>query len=166
MQYLQNTQLIAQMTWAMFILIFDFFMKPTIELFGVMFVIIFIDLVTGIIKSIFKKVARTSRGLRRTIVKLMQYIIPVLLLWGAGKYIPEQKKMFQTASGFVMMFIIYIEITSIFENLYEIDSESKIAKFLYRPALIILKFGIENNPVQKTANVVTNSDSNNSQLNN
>jgi hypothetical protein len=55
-----------------------------------------------------------------------------------------------------MLFIIYIEVTSIFENLYAIDNTSMISKYLYKPVLVILKFGIENNAVVKAADKIEN----------
>lgn len=146
-----NTLLFAKITWGAILLWFEFFTKPTFSLMGVVFAVIAIDLITGIVKSVFKKIARTSQGYRKTITKLMQYIIPVLILWGAGNYIPEYKLRLEQASGFVMLFIIYIEVTSIFENLYEIDNKSPISRYLYKYALVVLKFGLEHNPVQQAA---------------
>lgn len=151
---MSTTLLTAKITWAAILLWFDFFMAPSFNLFGVVLAVMAIDLVTGLTKAKFKKIERTSEGLRKTIVKLMQYIIPIFIFWGAGRFIPEYKDRLQQASGWVMMFIIYIEVTSIFENLYEIDKKSIISKFLYKPALKILKFGIENNAVTAAAEKV------------
>ena len=50
-----------------------------------------------------------------------------------------------------MYFILYIEITSILENLYKVDGTSSIAKYIYKPLLTILKFGLENNPILDAA---------------
>jgi len=100
--------LVAKFTWASVLLLFEFFMKPSFSLFGVVLTVIFIDFITGVVKSIFRKVARTSEGYRKTIIKLLQYIIPIFIFWGAGHYIPEYKEKLEQASGFVMMFIVYI----------------------------------------------------------
>ncbi|HAN37430.1 MAG TPA: hypothetical protein DCQ29_00890, partial [Chitinophagaceae bacterium] len=51
----------------------------------------------------------------------------------------------------LLIFIIYIEVTSIFENLYAIDSNSTFAKFFIKPILNLLTFQIKNNPVTKAA---------------
>ena len=146
----------AKITWAFILLGIEFLVKPTLSLFTALMVVVTLDLITGIMKAKFKKEERTSDGYRKTIVKLMQYITPILLLWVSGRWIPEYKLELQSASGYVTMFVIYIEVTSIFENLYEIDKKSTIAKFLYRPALKVLKFGIENNPVTQAADKLEN----------
>lgn len=146
-----TTFLFAKITWAFVLLWFDFFMTPSLSLMGVMIGAVVLDLITGIVKAKFLKVARTSTGLRRTVVKISQYAVPVLVFWVAGKFIPEYKERLQQAGGFLMMFIVYIECTSIFENLYAIDHKTPISKYLYRPALVILKFGIEHNPVAEAA---------------
>lgn len=137
----------AKLCWGGSLLLIDLLVNPTFALFAVVLVSIAMDFVTGIVKAKFKGVNRTSEGYRKTVVKLMQYIVPILILWGAGRYIPEYQLHLHRASGWVMMFIIYIEVTSIFENLYEIDSTSMISKYLYKPMLRILKLGIKNNPV-------------------
>ena len=145
----------AKIIWGFLLLGIDLLVIPSFNLLIAMMIVIGLDLVTGVAKAVFKKVARTSECYRETIKKLMQYLIPVLLLWIGGRFIPEHKSMLQSASGYVMMFIIYIEATSIFENLYDIDSTSSIAKFFYKPALVILKFGIEKNAVVKAADKIT-----------
>ena len=146
-----STLLFAKICWASILLWFDFFMAPSLSLMGVMLAVIFLDFITGVVKAKIQKINRTSEGYRKTITKLLQYIIPVLVLYGAGRYIPEYKERLQQASGFVMLFIIYIEVTSIFENLYAIDNKTMISKFMYKPVLVILKFGIEHNVVVEAA---------------
>lgn len=146
-----NTLLSAKVFWGATLLFLDFFMNPTFSLFGVLMAVIGIDFLTGVVKAKFKKLARTSEGYRKTVTKLLQYIVPVLILWGGGRFIPEYAERLKQASGWVMMFIIYIEVTSIFENLYEIDKKSPISKYLYRPALVILKFGLEHNAIEQAA---------------
>lgn len=141
----------AKLAWASMLLFIDFLAKPTLSLFTVVMILIALDFLTGVTKAKLKKQDRTSEGYRKTVTKLLQYMIPILVLWGASKFLPENKEMLQKIAGWVMMFINYIEATSIFENLYEIDKNSIISKFIYRPALLILKFGIEHNPVTKAA---------------
>lgn len=140
--------------WGGILLGIDLMINPSFKLFSVVLILIALDFITGITKAKFKKNARTSEGYRKTIVKVLQYIVPILVLWIAGRYIPEQKATLQSCSGYVMMFILYIEATSIFENLYEIDKTSMIAKYLYRPALVLLKVGIEKNAVTEAAKKV------------
>jgi len=143
--------------WTPTLLFVEFILQPSFSLFGVVMACILIDFVTGFAKAKFNKQDRTSKAMRRTFIKLSQYMVPIFLLWGASlicHYQPEYKtyeKMLRTFCGFVMMFVIYIEVTSIFENLYEIDKTSPIARYLYKYALIILKVGLEHNAVKETA---------------
>lgn len=146
----------AKILWGVALLGIDLMVNPSLNLLKAVGIAIVLDLATGILKAKMRKQARTSKGYRKTMVKLSQYLVPVLILSLAGKWIPEKADLLNSAAGYVMMFIIYIEVTSIFENLYEIDKTSTIAKYLYRPALVILKFGIEHNPVTKAADNIVN----------
>lgn len=140
-----------KLLWGGVTLFIDLIVSPSFELLGFVLGAIALDFVTGVTKAKFKKEARTSDGYRKTIVKVMQYIIPVVIIWVASFRVPHYQSALQQVAGWVMLFIIYIEVTSTFENLYEIDKKSVIAKYLYRPALKILKFGITHNPVVDAA---------------
>lgn len=141
----------AKIFWGGVLLFIDILTIPTFKLFYVLVLAIAIDFITGIIKAKMQAKARTSEGYRKTVVKLMQYIVPVLVIWIGSKNIPEYGQTLKEIGGWLMMFIIYIEFTSILENLYEVDQKSIIAKYVYKPGLKILKFGIENNQVAKAA---------------
>lgn len=141
----------AKLIWAGVLLGLEFFVKPSLDLLSVVGVMVILDFATGVTKAKFRKEERTSEGFRKTITKVMQYAIPVVALWFAGKRIPEATKTLEMFSGFLMMFIIYVEATSIVENLYAIDNRSMLSKYLYKPLLAILKFGIEKNPVTGAA---------------
>lgn len=147
-----------KLLWGGILLGIDLMISPSFNLLTVVLILIALDFITGITKAKMKKKDRTSEGYRKTITKLLQYLVPILVLWVAGKYIPEHKAMLQSASGYVMMFICYIEATSIFENLYEIDKTSVISRFLYKPMLKILKLGIEKNPVTEAADKIPDTD--------
>lgn len=143
-----------KLAWAGILLFLDFIINPTFGLFTAAIILMLIDLVTGIAKAKFQHRERTSEGYRKTVVKLLQYMVPVIVLYMGARFIPEHAIMLKKASGYLIMFICYIEATSIFENLYEMDKKSMIAKYLYRPALIVLKFGLEKNPVNNAAEKV------------
>lgn len=140
-----------KLLWGGVMLFIEVITKPTLGLMYVVAGAIVLDFLTGVAKAVMKKEARTSEGYRKTVIKFMQYIIPIVLLWLASYRIPNYKQSLQEMAGWLMLFVLYIEFTSIMENLYEIDKKSVIAKYLYRPALKILKFGIHNNPVTKAA---------------
>jgi phage-related holin len=141
----------AKIFWGGTLLFIDVITAPSFNMLFVVMGAIAIDFITGIAKAKAKKVARTSEGFRKTVVKLMQYLVPILVLWVASKRVPGYETALKEISGWLMLFITYIEVTSIFENLYKIDNKTVIAKYVYKPALRLLKFGIENNAVVKAA---------------
>lgn len=152
----------ALLAWSTILLGIDLYLSPSMNLFMIMWVAIGIDFVTGITKAKLLKENRTSKGFRKTVVKISQYMIPVLVIGFVAMRLPEKaatvegnpyfsKAFLLKANGWLMMFIIYIEITSIFENLYEIDKKTVIAKYIYKPALFLLKLGLEKNPVANAA---------------
>lgn len=158
----------SKIVWGFILLGVDLLMTPRMTTIGIIFTLVVIDFITGIAKAKIQKVARTSEGYRRTIIKVLQYLIIPVVFWLAGYYVktnlvgsPEDietmKKvslMLEKIGGWLMLFIIYIEVTSIFENVYEIDKKGMFAKLL-KPILAILKFGFENNPIQRLADKLT-----------
>jgi phage-related holin len=146
----------AKIAWGGLLIFIDVaFLTPKFNLIWVLCAFIIVDFITGVIKAKIHKKARTSAGYRKTIIKVSQYLIPVFglfgLSWLAKTYAPDKEIMIKQVNGFIMYFIMYIELTSILENLYEVDNTSTVAKYLYKPLLKILKFGIENNPAAKAA---------------
>lgn len=144
-----NTTFLAKFTWATILLFFDLLVTPSLDMVYIVAAAISIDFATGIAKAKMRKQERTSEGYRRTMVKLLQYVVPIIVLWGGSTLISEYKENLEKFAGWLMLFVTYVEVTSIFENLYEIDKKSVIGKYLYKNVLKILKFGIENNPVNK-----------------
>ena len=124
----------AKIFWGVTLLFIDVLIHPSFNMFFVVLGAILLDFITGIAKAKFQKIARTSEGYRRTVVKLMQYIVPILVIWIASKRVPGYEATLKEIGGWLMLFITYIEVTSIFENLYEIDKKSVIGKYVYKPA--------------------------------
>jgi phage-related holin len=145
---------------------FNLFFTPKITAVLVVFGLVIFDFVTGVIKAKIKGNARTSEGYRKTLKKIPGYIIIPVVLWLAGvlcktyiqpdastdsETIARISKILKSASGWVLIFIVFIETKSIFENLYEIDKTSPFNRFFIKPILTILSFGIENNPLKTAA---------------
>lgn len=127
---------------------------PNIQFILWMSVAIVLDFVTGIVKSKAIGQARTSAGYRKTIVKFFQYAGAItcgVVLQHVGSINEGTRLLLGYMNDFLLIFITYIEVTSIFENLYAIDSGTMIAKYFYAPVLKILTFQIKNNPVLKQA---------------
>lgn len=128
---------------------------PTPNLLLVMGVAIVLDFLTGILKSVILKKVRTSEGYRKTVIKFTQYggsVVVGMLL----KYIGAQNSDMANIGLYaeyltdgLVIFIIFIELTSVLENVYAIDQETPFSKYLVGPLLKLLTFQIKNNPVTK-----------------
>ena len=126
---------------------------PTPSLLLVMGVAIVLDLITGIIKAIYFERMRTSEGYRKTVIKFTQYggaVVVGMLL----KYISGQSSDMANIQPYVeyltnglVIFIIFIECTSVLENLYAIDQQTPFSKYFVGPLLKLLTFQIKNNPI-------------------
>ena len=143
----------------------NFKFLPDFTLLALLAVVIVVDFLTGIWKAKGRGEVRTSDGFRKTVNKFLQYGCAIVC--GAVlAYIGEQKGGAGTVAiagllnDGLLIFIIYIEITSIFENLYAIDKTTMISKYFYLPVLKILTFQIKNNPIAKQADSIGSGDDN------
>lgn len=133
---------------------FQFF--PSTSLLFWMAVAICLDFFTGVAKAASKGEARTSEGYRKTIVKAFQYLGAlaagvILANAGIGTNNEHVQSLLLFVNDGLCVFIIFIEITSVFENLVELDKHSMMSKYFFTPALRLLTFQIKNNPVAKSA---------------
>jgi phage-related holin len=87
-------------------------MKPLI---AGLFILLALDLITGIRKAALNKKAITSVGLRKSISKFLEYSIAIL----ASQVFTFVFKLDITLSYYVALFIATIELKSIFENISE-----------------------------------------------
>jgi phage-related holin len=87
-------------------------MKPLI---AGLFILLALDLITGIRKAALNKQAITSGGLRKSISKFLEYSIAIL----ASQVFTFVFKLDITLSYYVALFIATIELKSIFENISE-----------------------------------------------
>lgn len=131
---------------------------PTGTLMIAMGAAVALDFLTGVIKASLSNQARTSQGYRRTVIKFMQYggAVCVSMLM---KYLMSLKgaDAMQTLAPYadflndgLLFFIIFIEITSIVENLYAIDNKSVFAVYFIKPMLRIMTFAVKNNSFSKS----------------
>jgi phage-related holin len=115
---------------------------PNANLLVYLGIAIAVDFVTGVLKAIILKQARTSSGFRRTVTKFLQYggtlVVGVILAnvakennWGASSTL----NFFNDA---LIVFMVYIEATSVFENMYACDSKSVFSKMVIVPIYKIL----------------------------
>jgi phage-related holin len=136
----------------------NFNLVPPVHLFGLMGIAIGLDFITGVAKAVVMQEARTSNGYRKTVKKFIQYggsiavtLMIRYLLSKQPELEPGMKYVNWLGNG-LMVFIILIEFTSIFENLYAIDKSSMMSKYIIKPMLKILTLQIRNNPINQQAN--------------
>lgn len=125
---------------------------PSVSLLFYMAVAIILDFVSGIVKAKVLRQVRTSSGYRRSVIKFLQYggsiaIGLVLANAGEGTTADSFKAMLSYFNDGLILFIIYIEVTSVFENLYAVDNKTLMSRYFIAPVLKILTWQIKNNPV-------------------
>jgi hypothetical protein len=129
---------------------------PSLPLLLWMGLVIMVNFFTGIAKDVVLQQARTSKGYRETVGKFFQYggalFVGIALAHaGNGTENDHMKILLSYFNDGLVILIIYIEVTAIFENLHAMDKESQFAKFVIAPALKVLTWQIKNNPVAKAA---------------
>ena len=139
---------------------------PTLTLMIAMGCVITLDFFTGIIKAFFKGEARTSKGYRRTVSKFIQYggavcvsmvMKYLMVMKGDDNFSPFIPFMDYLNNG-LLFFIIFIEITSVLENMYAIDKNSPFAHYIIKPLLKLMTFAIKNNTIIEASNKVGKSE--------
>lgn len=126
---------------------------PTGTLLLAMAVAVILDFIAGVIKASYNNQVRTSEGYRKTVVKFIQYggavCVSMLLKFlvglkdqGTVEYLNPYMEFLNDG---LLIFIIFIEVTSVLENMYAIDSKSVFAVYFIKPLLKIMTFAIKNN---------------------
>jgi hypothetical protein len=104
-----------------------------------------LDLVFGILKTIFKCQQRRSNGFRKSIIKLLQYggciIVATVILNIIRASTEKFGQQFSWIFGDIMLYLmIYIEFVSVLENMEEMAP----ASFFVRPVRRIITFQLRN----------------------
>lgn len=114
-----------------------------------------LDLLTGIIKAKLNNVIRTSKAMRRSVIKFIQYFTAIALAVGLQWMLKDLDESTKENISYItrglIVFIVFIEIFSCCENVYEVDKTSKFSVYVITPILKILSFGFKNNPLSKEA---------------
>lgn len=102
-----------------------------------------LDLITGVAKAVRNNVPRTSTGFRKTVVKFIQYggaIAIGIILANVSEFRNDDSSewIYKYFSNTMLLFMIYIEIKSVFENLIEVSPDSDFTRFFLRPIHDIL----------------------------
>lgn len=104
-----------------------------------------LDLLTGIAKAVKKDIPRTSTGLRQTVVKFIQYggaISVGIILANVSEYQNDSSSqiIYKYFSNSMLLFIIFIEIKSILENMIEVSPDSDFTRYFLGPIHNLLSF--------------------------
>lgn len=117
-------------------------------LIGVIGVVI-LDFLTAMAKLKAQKIEPTSEGYRRSISKFSQYGGAIAVAYGLYFLFKAQLPNAPIVLNIILLAVIFVEVTSIFENLYEVDSKSYFGRYFIYPVLKIMKFGMVQNPAMK-----------------
>lgn len=92
----------------------------------------FLDMVTGIMKAVKRKEAVTSYGIRRTVVKALQYGIFLIVVHGLDNFRVkgEEIQVFGWLVTAAYSFLMGIEGKSILENLATLDESFDVGRFI------------------------------------
>ncbi len=110
---------------------------PDANLLMWVFIAMMLDFISGVIKAVVQHEARTSSGFRKTVIKFTQYAGAILVGVVLANTIPDNVIVGYVNSALLIL-LIYIEATSVFENLYAIDSSSPFSRFFISPVLKLL----------------------------
>ncbi|MCX8018930.1 MAG: phage holin family protein [Chitinophagaceae bacterium] len=135
--------------WLFFLGFIKFTFWPDANLLGWMLIAVAIDFLVGFMKAVFLNQKRTSAALRKTLVKFLQYggaIAAALILQNAlfDKKDERLTGLLQYTTDVIVIFIIYVELVSIFENLIEIDPENFMSRYFFKPVHNVLTLNIQN----------------------
>lgn len=116
------------------------------------------DLITGILKTKLLKEEVTSEKARRTIIKFLQYfgcLGLVVVMINQNSTNATFVEVMNWAKDGVTILILYIELLSVFENLYAMDKTTRIAIYFIRPIYWLLSLAVRSNPAKKIQDAAT-----------
>lgn len=129
---------------------------PKLSLLLWVFILMILDLITGLLKAKFLKDPITSERMRGTIIKFLQYfgcIGVVIVIINQEHESENVKAAMNWLKNGVTMLILYIECYSVLENLYQMDKKSTFARFVVRPLYRLLSLAIKDNELNRQAKV-------------
>lgn len=111
---------------------------PDVLLLAGLLAVILVDFVFGVTRATFQGNRRSSRGFRQTLTKFLQYggciIVSIVILNIVSVSAPGFGPRFSSLFGnFMLCFMIYIEVVSIFENMEALAPGSLFVKYFVRP---------------------------------
>jgi len=122
---------------------------PDANLIAWVFITMLLDLITGVIKAVVLHQARTSSGYRKTVIKFTQYVGAMAVGIILANTLSKDSEIVGYVNSALLILLIYIEATSIFENLYAIDNTSPFSRFFIAPILKLLTLAIKKMPISQ-----------------
>ena len=151
-------KLLLSLTFTLLNINFGFLPSPDLLL--LMGIAMMVDFGTGYAKAVVLKEPRTSTGLRKTIIKFIQYggaIVIGMFLSYLSQNVQEAKKDWEVLSTYMnwfnsglLTFIIFIEIVSILENLQAINPNGAFTRYIISPLLRVLTLQLKANSLDAT----------------
>lgn len=122
--------------------VFQIVFFPNISLIIWAFIAMGIDFFSGLIKSKFINEKATSGRLKDTVGKYVQYVGAMVLGIILNNTIKQDNQILEYVNDGLIIFIIYVEVFSIIENLIAIAPDSPITNIVFKPLLNILSLRI------------------------
>lgn len=129
---------------------------PNFSLLAWLGIAIMVDFLSAMGRSVILNEPRTSKKLQGTIKKFIMYFgalsISIIFLHikdltGYGAELPIAPYL----NNGLVIFMVYVEMVSILENLIAIDSKDTLSVFILKPLHRLLTFQLKNNPIKKAA---------------
>lgn len=109
-----------------------------------------LDLITGLLKAWSKGQVTTSSGFRKTIIKIGSYVGTVvgfvILVNVMSMYADNKNIDLSFLINWLMGFMIFIELYSVFENIDAAYPDSIFSKYISSPILKLLKGKLKDSP--------------------
>lgn len=112
---------------------------------------IFLDLITGLLKSWRNGIVTSSQGFKNTVIKILVYCSCIIATWILLSLVILTHTTLLFPAGAVLngvvAFITFTELYSIFENINAAYPNSLLSKYLIAPILKLLKGKLTKNPL-------------------
>lgn len=106
-----------------------------------------IDLITGLAKAIKNKTPRTSNGFQQTTVKFLRYGGAIVISFILQNVVIAKGSADPAIASFLgetlIVFLVYIEVLSILENLIALNSKDPLSKFVFVPLHNLLSLRVK-----------------------
>ncbi len=107
-----------------------------------------VDLLTGLIKSWKMGQATKSSGFRKTVIKISTYVSTIIGVWLLANLMSQlyPKLDYSSMVNITIGFLSFIELYSVFENIFAIDPDGALSRYIVKPVLGFLKGRLDRNP--------------------